>query len=141
MGRERGGNGGQSFVCSPCIIPTGDLTISWVNPLTGNGSDTMVYSPAGPTWPPAARRRRYRESVAVQTVLHGGFGELRVFFFVAGACPDGETEYCSNLQSQGSQLILTSYVCGGGFTLTFTLTELLCPAVSSSGFTGFIITL
>ncbi len=139
---ERGGNDGQSFVCSPCTIPTRSLTISWVNPVTGNGSDTMVYSSVGPTWSTGCSGGAgVGNQLLFKLYCTAGSVELRVYFFVAGTCPDGETEYCSNLQSQGSQLILSHYVCDGGFTLTFIVTALSCPAVSSSGFTGFIITL
>ena len=139
---ERGGNDGQSLVCSPCLIPARNLTISWVNSLTGNGSDTLVYSAVGPTWTTGCSGGAgVGNKLLFKLYCTGGTVELRVFFFVTGACPDGETEYCSNLQSPGSQLTLNSYVCDDGFTLAFTLTELSCPAVSSSGFTGFIITL
>ena len=34
----------SGVTCEPCSIPTEDLTVTWTNPLTGNGSATLTYT-------------------------------------------------------------------------------------------------
>jgi hypothetical protein len=49
--RGTGSSGGGVTTCSPCSIPNENLTLSWTNPLSGNGSATMTYAPGiSPTW-------------------------------------------------------------------------------------------
>jgi hypothetical protein len=139
---ERGGTGSPSFLCSPCTIPNQNLTISWVNPLAGNGSDTLVYNPSGPTWATGCSGGAGVGNQLLFTLLcTGGQIELRVIYFVSGSCPTGQSNYCSNLRTTGSQLFLSSYTCGSGFTMVFTSTTQSCPTISASGFTSFVITL
>jgi len=139
---ERGGTGSQSFPCLPCTIPNQNLTISWVNPLAGNGSDTMVYNSSGPTWATdCSGGAGVGNQLLFKLLCTGGQIELRVYYFVSGSCPTGQSNDCSNLRTQGSRLILSSYTCGSGFTLVFTSTTLSCPTISGSGFTSFTITL
>jgi hypothetical protein len=139
---ERGGSGSLSFPCSPCTIPDQSLTISWVNPLAGNGSDTLVYSTSGPSWATGCSGGAgVGNQLLFKVFCTGGQIELRVYYFVSGSCPTGQSNYCSNLRSQGSQLILSHYTCGSGFTLVFSLTTQSCPTLSASGFTSFVISL
>jgi hypothetical protein len=137
---ERGGTGSQSFACSPCAIPNQNLTISWVNPLAGNGSDTLVYNATGPSWATGCSGGAgVGNQLLFKLFCTGGQIELRVYYFVSGSCPTGQSNYCSNLRTQGSQLVLSHYTCGSGFTLTFTSTTQSCPTLSGSGFTSFVV--
>jgi hypothetical protein len=139
---EWGGTGSQSFPCSPCTIPNQNLTISWVNSLTGNGSDTLVYNSSGPTWATGCSGGAgVGNQLLFKLLCTLGQIELRVYYFISGFCPTGQATYCSNLRTAGSQLFLSSYTCGSGFTLVFTSTRVSCPTISGSGFTSFIITL
>lgn len=132
----------SSYACSPCAIPKQDLTISWVNPLAGNGSDTLVYNATGPSWATGCSGGAgIGNQLIFKLFCTGGQIELRVYYFVSGSCPTGQSSYCSNLRSSPSQLVLASYVCGSGFTLNFTLTSATCPTVAGSGFTNFAVTL
>jgi hypothetical protein len=138
---ERGMPSTPPATCTPCTIPAQNLTISWVNVLGGNGSDTLVYASSGPIWSTgcsggmgAGNQLIFRLSCT------NGSIELRVYYFLSGTCPSGESAYCSNLLPLGSQLVLSSYTCGVGFTLMFTVTPSSCPELSGSGFTSFVIT-
>jgi hypothetical protein len=139
---ERGGTGSQSFPCLPCTIPNQNLTISWVNPLAGNGSDILVYNSSGPTWASGCSGGTgVGNQLLFELLCTRGQIEFRVYYFISGSCPTGQTNYCSNLRANGSQLILSSTTCGSGFTLVFTSTNQSCPTISGSGFSSFIVTL
>ena len=132
--------GGSGTTCSPCTIPNENLTISWVNLLVGNGSDTLVYS-AG-TWSTGCSGGAGTGNQLIFTLFcTSGSIEFRVYYFISGSCPTGQITYCSNLLASPRKLTLASYTCGAGFTLVFTETSLSCPAVTGSGFTSFTITL
>jgi len=137
------GNPSDNYTCSPCAIPQQDLTISWVNVLEGNGSDTLVYG-SGPTW---ATGCSGGEGIGNQIIFKlfctGGQVELRVYYFVSGSCPTGQSNYCSNLRDAGSKLTLALYVCGSGFTFVFTCNSesSSCPILAASGFTQVTVTL
>jgi hypothetical protein len=118
------------------------LTISWVNPLVGNGSDTLVYNRAGPTWATGCSGGAgVGNQLLFKLLCTQGQIELRVYYFVSGSCPTGQSNYCSNLRTTGFQLFLSSYTCGSGFTLVFSSTASSCPTISGSGFTSFVVTL
>jgi hypothetical protein len=139
---ERAGTAGQSFPCSPCAIPARNLTISWVNPLTGNGADTLIYNSSGPSWATGCSGGAGAGNQLIFKLLcTGGTIEFRVYYFVSGTCPTGQSDYCSNLRPTGAQLLLSNYTCGSGFTLVFATTTESCPTIGGSGFTSFVITL
>jgi hypothetical protein len=135
---ERGtGLGGAGIVCSPCTIPAENLTISWTNLLTGDGLGMLTYSRMpSPSWATSC----VDNGVEFTLACTGGEIELRVYFFVSGICPTGETDYCSNLQESPLTLTLTDQTCSP-FGLTFTVGESSCPTVYSLGNTTFVITL
>jgi hypothetical protein len=126
------------LVCAPCAIPEKDLTISWVNPIEGNGSDTLVYSGSG-TWTTGCSGGAGIGNQLIFTYgCNGGNTELRVYYFISGSCPTGQTNYCSNLRSSGFQLVEGSAVCSP-YSVPFTLTSGTCPVLAASGFTGFTV--
>jgi hypothetical protein len=131
-----GGGGGGGISCSPCNIPTSNLTVSWTNPLTGNGSTGLTYNPGGsPTWTSGCAD----DGLLFELLCNAGNIELRAIYFTSGSCPTGTQAYCSNLLGVGSQLILSSYTCSP-FSLTFTNTGVSCPTLYGDGNTQFVVT-
>lgn len=127
------------YPCLPCSIPRKDLTIAWVNPLAGNGSDTLVYTAPG-TWATGCSGGAgVGNQLLFKLFCTGGQIELRAYYFVSGSCPTGQSNYCSNLRTVGSQLIPDSHTCSP-FSMAFTETTLSCPTITGSGFTSFTIT-
>jgi hypothetical protein len=120
--------------CSPCNIPQEDLTVTWTNSLTGNGSATLVY--ADDAWSAGC----VDNGLLIQLACTEGEIELRVYYYVTGECPDGEGNYCSNLGEEGLQLTLASYTCSP-FSLTFQCTDAGCPNVFEFGNSQFTVTL
>jgi hypothetical protein len=117
------------LTCSPCSIPEANLTLSWVNGISGNGSVSMIYS-AGPpiTWLSAcASGQLYK------MLCSAGQIELRAIYFTVGICPTGTQAFCSNLGV--SNMTLVSSTCYPSFSLTFN-TLAGCP-LRSSGYTSF----
>ena len=93
---ERGSSSGSGVLgCLPCNIPKTNLTLSWVNPLSGNGSTTLTYTPIPISWVTTA----CFNGLKAELVCTGGQVELRVIYWTSGACPGpGLTQYCSNLR-------------------------------------------
>lgn len=129
-------SGGGSTSCSPCNIPNTNLTIGWANSFSGPGSDTLVYSSAGPIWQTGCSGAG--ASVIFSFGCSGGGIELRVYYFTAGSCPGGTSTYCSNLIGSPRALVLASYSCGPPLSLSFTLTG--CVFLVAGGYTGFTVT-
>ena len=111
---ERGGSsGGGSLACSPCNIPAQNLTLSWVNVISGNGSTPLTYATAPASWTSGCSN-----GLLYKLVCTGGQVELRVIYFTAGSCPTGTQQYCSNLRVTPFGLTLSSYTCSP-FSMTF----------------------
>lgn len=133
---ERGGSGGGgSTNCSPCDIPNEDLTISWTNIITGDGSATMTYTPGPSLW----RTGCVDEELMFQLQCAGGF-ELRAIFFIEGECPTGTESYCSNLRTAPLVLTLESYTCTP-FNATFSVSGTDCPTLFGDGNIQFFISI
>jgi hypothetical protein len=133
---ERAGSGsGGSLACSPCKIPAQNLTLSWVNVISGNGSTTLTFASTPTTWTSACSN-----GLLYELFCTGGQVELRVIFFTAGSCPTGTQQYCSNLRVTPYGLTLSSYTCAP-FSMTFLSQLSSCPSITSSGYTQFTITL
>jgi hypothetical protein len=132
---ERGGsgNGGVSTSCSPCSIPDEDLTISWVNILSGDGSAVLTYS--APNWMTIC----VDDGIKFQLSCTSGSIELRAIFYTGADCT-GSSNYCSNLRAAPLTLTLSNYTCSP-FSLTFTIGEDGCNELYSVGNTTFTITL
>ena len=128
------GQGGIS--CEPCIIPNEDLTVSWVNLLTGDGSAMMSYTLSPPAWIASC----FDGGLLFKLDCNGSNIELRIIFFVAGDCPTGESNFCTSLGAPPLALMLSSYTCSP-FSMTFTVGEDECPAVYGAGTTQITITL
>jgi hypothetical protein len=136
--RESGsGGGGGSVSCSPCAIPAEDLTISWVNPITGNGSTTLSYASGGGS---SSWDSECSLGLLYQLACNAGEIELRVFYFISGTCPDGQSAYCSNLRTAPFGLTLASYACSP-FSLVFQTTLHSCPVLVNNGYESFTVTL
>jgi hypothetical protein len=134
---ERGGSsGGGGISCLPCVIPAEDLTVSWVNLLSGDGSAPLIYTTGPSAWTASC----VDDGLIFKLGCNSGNIELRITFFIAGDCPDGESNYCSNFGEPPFQLTLASHTCSP-FSLTFTVGEDACPAVYGAGNTVITITL
>jgi hypothetical protein len=133
---ERGGvsGGGGVTGCLPCNIPNENLTISWTNLLTGDGSATMTFG-GGPSWATGCCDNGLMFTLG----CNSGSIELRAIFFVSGTCPTGSSNYCSNLRAGPLSLTLESHSCSP-FSLTLALTEAGCPELFDEGNTQFTIT-
>jgi hypothetical protein len=125
-------------VCSPCAIPEKDLTISWVNPLAGNGSDMLVYGGAG-TWTTGCSGGAGGGNQLIFSLsCTGGQTDFRATYFVTGSCPTGQSNYCGSLRASGFKLNLGTSTCSP-YSVQYTLSNTSCPAISASGFTSFTI--
>ena len=125
----------NSLACSPCNIPTQNLTLSWVNLISGNGSTTLTYAPTPSTWTSGCSN-----GLLYKLGCTGGQVELRVIYFTTGTCPTGTQQYCSNLRITPFGLTLSSYTCSP-FSMTVLANSSPCPAIAGSGYTQFTITL
>jgi hypothetical protein len=129
-------NGGSSGIpCSPCSLPTSNLTVSWTNPILGNGSATMTYTASPESWTTGC----CDGGIYFQLFCTGSSIELRAYFFTSGSCPTGTTSYCSNLGSAPLQLTLSNHTCSP-LSLTFTVNGTDCPTLFSDGNTRFTVT-
>jgi hypothetical protein len=122
--------------CAPCNLPQTNLTISWTNPLTGNGSATMVYSASPDKWVTGC----CDGGLFFELLCTGGGIELRVFFFTSGVCPTGTTSFCSNLQAAPLELVFSNHTCSP-LSLVFEVNGAECPTLFSDGNTQFTVTL
>ena len=125
-----------SITCAPCDIPTEDLTISWTNLLSGNGSAPMNYATGLNAWTTEC----VDSGLQFRLSCTAGEIELRVFFFVTGFCPTGQSDFCSSRRSAPLALVPSGYTCSP-FSLTFAVTEAGCPTIYEIGNTQFVITL
>jgi hypothetical protein len=126
--------GTPSLACLPCAIPLRNLTLSYTNLISGNGSTSLVYSAVPASWASGCSL-----GLLYTLACSGGHIELRVIYFTTGACPTGTQQYCSNLRASPNGLTLSSYTCSP-FSLTFQSRSATCPTVTNSGFTQFVVT-
>jgi len=131
---ERGGGGGPATLpCSPCNIPETDLTLSWTNPLSGNGSTALTYNPSLVQWTTGCVFNQEYKLLCL-----GGQLDFIVTYFISGTCPTGQTNQCSSLGTNPFGLTLVSHTCSP-FSMTWT-TVPNCPNVESPGYIDFTIT-
>jgi len=129
--------GGGAVTCAPCSLPATNLTISWVNGLSGNGSDTLTYTGgASPIWQTGCSGAGGDN--IFKLVCTGGSIELRVYYFTSGFCPTGGSSYCSNLLTSPRALTLSAHTCSP-LSLTFTCGA-ACSFLTAAGYTSFTIT-
>ena len=121
----------------PCNLPLTDLTVSYVNPVSGNGSFTLPYTGSN-SW--------QCQCCGPGSLIYGlacnspNTLQFTVTYFTGGTCPTGTTATCSNDGGPGNQLTLSSYTCSP-LSLTFTATEGGCPVLVNGGFESFTISL
>jgi len=121
--------------CSPCPIPRGDLTISWTNTSSGNGSATLTYFPATGGWQATCVDNGL---IFVLTCTSGALN-LAVIYFTSGSCPTGIEGLCNSTGTAPGKISLSASTCSP-FSLTFTVNATDCPHLWASGNTQFVIT-
>ena len=126
------GCGGATLPCSPCAIPQKNLTLSWTNPLVGNGSTPLVYGGGG--WTTDCVNQ-----MLFQLACAGSVIQLSATYFLAGTCPSGQPQTCTSPGSNPLALTLDSYACSPLY-LHYTVTGSNCPALWSNGYTSFAVT-
>ena len=124
-----------SLTCLPCSIPLKNLTVSWVNVITGNGSTTLTYTTNPTVWTSGCAN-----GLLYKLLCTAGQIEFRATYFTKGSCPSGTQQYCSNLRTAPLGLTFSSYTCSP-FSLTFQAKSTACPTVTNSGYTQFTITM
>ena len=129
-------SGGGTVACSPCNLPASNVMLSWTNPLLGNGSAVMVYTPSPQAWTTGCcDGGLYFQLFCTHSTI-----ELRGYFFLSGVCPTGVTSYCSNLQASPLKLTLSSHTCSP-LSLVFSVNGVDCPTLFADGNTQFTVTL
>ncbi|MGP0063516.1 MAG: hypothetical protein ACLQGP_07960 [Isosphaeraceae bacterium] len=132
---ERTGSSSQpGYPCGQCQIPRKNLTISWTNLILGNGSTTLVYSDSPTTqWISACTNQLLYELTCTQNQV-----EFRVYFFLSGYCPSGQSQYCSTIRSTPYSLTQTNLTYSP-FLLTCEVTSTACSNLATIGYTGFTV--
>lgn len=125
----------SSFTCGSCSVPKANLTISWVNTITGNGSDTMVWDGVN-SWNSGCTGGGSNQHIFT-LLCTTGFVELRAFYMLSGSCPTGDSNYCSTGRASPNGLTETGLTCGASFLLTCTTEN--CNSLSANGFTDFTV--
>ncbi len=126
---------GSSFVnCGSCTIPARNLRISWLNVIIGPGNTTLFYNGALGVW-----TSNCTNGLIYQVSCIGGTPALRVFFFIAGVCPTGVSQFCSTAAGGVGPLTRTSLTCGAAFNLTATVGA-GCANLVANGYTAFNVT-
>ncbi len=126
---------GGLVTCSPCNLPTSNLTISWTNAF-GNGSAPMLYSASPQQW----ITQCVDSGLTFKLLCTSGGIELQATYYTSGGCPGGTSQFCSNLRSSPLELTLSSSTCSP-LSITFTVGASMCPQVYSLGNTQFVVTL
>jgi hypothetical protein len=127
--------------CGECQIPRQDLSISWDNLISGPGSTTLYYQGSPTTqWISDCTNQLLYELVCTDNRV-----EFRVYYFLSGSCPTGQSQYCSTLRSDPSSLTVPTggLQCAGPstpFELTCDVTSASCPNLATSGYTSFTVT-
>jgi hypothetical protein len=119
--------------CLPCPYPQKDLTISWTNPVLGNGSAPLRMT--SPSWWTSPCNGRLLFTLA----CYGGATQLTASYFLSGECPGGQQQICSSPGNSPSQLNLSHSTCNPLF-VTFSITEATCPVLAFAGFSSLTIT-
>ncbi len=125
--------GATPFQCGNCSIPKKDLTLDWSNEIIGDGSTKLLFNGTN-QW----------ASSCTHQVLYLLFCnalnlEFRVIYFISGACPNGQSNFCSTFGNPPLRLNRTSLTCGDNFDLEATVTNQGCPNLFGNGYTSFSI--
>lgn len=133
VAESRSGSSPPVLSCSPCNIPKKNLTLSWANPLIGDGSTPLVFVPPG-QWNSACTNQ-----LLFSLACPGSSVSLSVTYFLSGSCPTGQSQTCVSPGYDPFTLSLDSSTCSP-FFLHYTVTGAGCPVLWSSGYTSFSIT-
>jgi hypothetical protein len=137
---DGGSSGPANLTCDPCGMPLENLTVSWTNLSSGDGSATLVWNGFAGVLSAAWATGCCDDGIEFALSCSEEGINFQAIFFTSGVCPTGESNYCSNLRSATLQLTLASYTCSP-FSLTFTVGEDECPTLYSFGNTQFVVTL
>lgn len=118
--------------CSPCPIPSRDLTVSWIGGPDDGGSTPLVYRAPNQWSSACANQLLYSLSCP------GGSVQFTATYFLSGGCPGGQAYSCSSRGDAPPALLLDSYSCRP-FFLRYTVSESGCPALAENGITAFAI--
>jgi hypothetical protein len=124
------------YSCGACSIPQQDLVISWDNLISGPGSATLVYSGSPTTWNSGCVDQLIYELLCTSNAV-----EFRVYYFLSGSCPTGQSQYCSTIGTAPYALTQTGLTCGSSFLLTCTVSSSSCPTLASYGYTDFTVSI
>jgi hypothetical protein len=134
VAERMGASTSSGYPCGQCQIPRRNLTASWTNLILGNGATALVYSGSPTTqWTSACTNQLLYELVCTQNQV-----EFRVYYFVSGSCPGGQSQYCSTIRSNPFRLAQTNLTCSP-FLLTCNVTSASCPNLASNGYTSFTV--
>lgn len=120
--------------CGGCDIPDSNLTVTWHNGVTGDGSAPLVFNGIN-SWKSACSGGGFNQRI-FSVGCNSGAVEFRVTSFISGTCPDGITVFCSTF---GGTLTRTSLTCGSGFLMEVSVNDHSCPDLFENGYTGFTI--
>jgi hypothetical protein len=127
--------GGGGYPCGSCTIPASDLTVSWTNPIIGNGSAPLIYSTTPSTqWASACTNQILYELICV-----AGSPVFQVTYYISGSCPTGGAQTCRTDGANPFKLTSMSLTCGSSFLWTIGLSSSTCPGLLASGYTGFTV--
>ena len=127
-----GQSASDSLPCAPCPIPRKNLTVSWTNPLFGDGSAPLLVS--GSAWSSGCVN-----GLLYSLACRGVAIEFAVTYYLSGTCPTGQSQSCTSLQSNPLALVLKNYSCQP-FMLNYQVTDASCPVLMNNGYTSFTIT-
>ncbi len=132
---ERSVTSGQTgYLCGQCQIPRNNLTVSWSNLILGSASTTLVYSGSPTTqWMSACTNQLLFELICTQNQV-----EFRVYYFLSGSCPSGQSQYCSTIRANPYNLIQTNLNCSP-LLLTCEVGSASCANLAALGYTGFTV--
>jgi hypothetical protein len=122
----------NELACSPCNIPKNNLTVSWVNPIIGNGSTTLTYT-APDTWISGCTNGLIYQLSCLANVL-----VFKACYHSGAGCTGTQT-CCSSSGTAPFTLLLSTYTCTP-FSLTYATSSTGCPTLFSSGYTSFTVT-
>jgi hypothetical protein len=125
--------GTATLPCSPCPIPSKDLTLSWANNLIGTGSTKLTFIPPS-QWTSACANQ-----LLFQLTCAGNVVQLTVTYYISGVCPGGQGQSCTSPGSNPLAITLDSFSCSP-FLLDYSVNSAGCPVLWSDGYTAFTIT-
>jgi hypothetical protein len=141
------GGGTPLYPClvglAQCGIPEQNLTISWVTGV-GNGSATLIYNSAGPTWSVSCVGPTIGllvNSFVYTLSCSSGHLAFSARSYQIGGCPSGTFWYECDYITTPAQISLTSVTCGANPTLVFTANNPACALLSGLGTAVWTITL